>query len=59
VLHAAAGSGTERLALARLAAGRKVLTPADPANGALIAQGATTVESWTAYEAGRAEEGSG
>jgi predicted Rossmann fold nucleotide-binding protein DprA/Smf involved in DNA uptake len=59
VLHAAAGSGTERLALALLTAGRTVLTPAGPANATLIARGAAAVESWTAYEAGRAVEGSG
>ncbi len=53
VLHAAPGSGTERLAHALLAAGRTLLTPADPGNAALIEHGATPVESWAAYAAGR------
>ena len=53
VLHAAPGSGTERLAHALLAAGQTVLTPADSANAALIAHGATPMESWAAYAASR------
>ena len=56
MLHAAPGSGTERLAHELLAAGwtvRTVLTPADAANTALPECGATAVESWAAYAAGK------
>jgi predicted Rossmann fold nucleotide-binding protein DprA/Smf involved in DNA uptake len=53
VLHAAQGSGTERLALALLAAGRTVLTPADLANVGLVERGATAVASWAASVAER------